>query len=426
MLAKYKLKLSPMKRVFTPFILTLCLTSFLFSQEQKAEKKPTLELKRSIEIKELNNSDEADCYPFITEDGLRLYYTNSEEIDHIVFSKRKSLNDAFEKPQKVKLEGNDSDVLSCWLTADELSIFYVVRKSNFGASTTLMRGTRNSVKEDFKEFTKIELKGKISGNLFGPSLTPDLGELYFYNSADNQRILKFKKLSSDSYELVESLPIQDGLDVSPGQLSKDGLKYYFAARTNENFSQMAYYERKSLNDKFEEITWMKKDPNLAYIGQFSDALKGKFIFYKISTSNSWEENELYFSEVEIKEQDVLTGPDPIVEEMSEVEEEMWDFEDEFFSENDVTYTNEEVEDEEQLSIELLEKLEVYPNPTTSILMIKGFTKDEEILIVDIQGKVVFEGLSSANSVDVSNLTTGRYFIHFTERPESESILFEKK
>lgn len=419
-----------MERAFTPLFISVFWIGISFSQTQADVLKPTLELKNSIEIKELNDEGEADCYPFITENGLSLYYTISGDKDKIVYATRKSIDAPFSKPKTVKLDGNDTDILSCWLTADELNIFYTVRKSNFGANTTLMRGTRSSVADDFSAFTTIKLKGKLSGNLFGPSFTPDLEELYFYNSNDKQQILRFTKNSEDTYELDEVLPMNDDYDVSPGQLSKDGLRFYFSVKTGEDFSQMAYYQRASLKEDFSEITWMKKDPNLFYIGQFSEALNGKYIFYKISESNSWEQNQLYFSEMHVTEQEAITGPEPVVEEMSEVEEELWDFEDSFFEdsffeENAIAEEAIETETEEPLSIELSESLEVFPNPTTTTLHIKGFQEDEEVLIVDIQGKVVFEGLSTSHQVDVSSFTAGRYFIHFTERPEQTAILFEK-
>jgi hypothetical protein len=155
-----------MERAITPLFLSVFWMGISFAQTQADVLKPTLELKNSIEIKELNDEDEADCYPFITENGLSLYYTISGDKDKIVYTTRKSIDAPFSKPKTLKLEGNDSDILSCWLPADELSIFYTVRKSNFGANTTLIRGTRSSISDDFSAFKTIKLKGELSGNLF--------------------------------------------------------------------------------------------------------------------------------------------------------------------------------------------------------------------------------------------------------------------
>jgi hypothetical protein len=72
--------------------------------------------------------------------------------------------------------------------------------------------------------------------------------------------------------------------------------------------------------------------------------------------------------------------------------------------------------------EVRQSLTIYPNPTSSVLNIQGINENSPYQIFDITGKLIISGSLSQESVQVSNLTTGLYFINI----EGQSQRFIKK
>jgi hypothetical protein len=68
---------------------------------------------------------------------------------------------------------------------------------------------------------------------------------------------------------------------------------------------------------------------------------------------------------------------------------------------------------------------VYPNPVNDILTVSTNENIEAFKIVDVAGKVVLEG-NNINTVDVSALNAGTYFIEFTLADRREVDTFVKK
>ena len=58
-------------------------------------------------------------------------------------------------------------------------------------------------------------------------------------------------------------------------------------------------------------------------------------------------------------------------------------------------------------------LTVFPNPTSSILNIDGAHTDDEIQLLDLQGKIVLTGNQASKSMDISGLDKGVYLLRVT-------------
>ena len=58
---------------------------------------------------------------------------------------------------------------------------------------------------------------------------------------------------------------------------------------------------------------------------------------------------------------------------------------------------------------------IYPNPTTNLLTIQNQNnlKIDSVSLYDTLGRKVMESNEATESMDVSNLTAGVYFIHIT-------------
>ncbi len=71
-----------------------------------------------------------------------------------------------------------------------------------------------------------------------------------------------------------------------------------------------------------------------------------------------------------------------------------------------------------------EELKIYPNPLKNYLIISDFTvnKYENIKIIDITGKIVFQNEILSNLIDVSFLKSGLYFAVFTKANKNSSYI----
>ncbi len=53
---------------------------------------------------------------------------------------------------------------------------------------------------------------------------------------------------------------------------------------------------------------------------------------------------------------------------------------------------------------------IYPNPAVNVIHIKNLSDDVDYKIVDIHGKLMSQGITIGNEIDISNLSSGLYFV----------------
>lgn len=107
---------------------------FMFTRE--SEKLPLWDVRI---LGELNEFGEAESYPWLSGDGLRLYYCFKNQI---YFAKRKEGDRSFKFPVPLELSF-EGDILSCYLSSDELKLYFVNRDG------LIYLATRDNKKEDF-------------------------------------------------------------------------------------------------------------------------------------------------------------------------------------------------------------------------------------------------------------------------------------
>jgi hypothetical protein len=137
-------------------------------------------------LSEINLPDSPDAYPWISPDGLRLYYTRGN--GRLFVSQRASTNDLFSTPSLVTFNITDTlnSILSSWLTADELQIYYITSYPNYH----FFHATRLTIKDPF---TEPELCTGFSNYSFITAPSIYNHELYLCSIAESE---------SDSYILV--------------------------------------------------------------------------------------------------------------------------------------------------------------------------------------------------------------------------------
>lgn len=251
-------------------------------------------------LSEINVNNRADSYPWISNDGLRLYYTKqTDSIDIIVRSERAHPDSLFSSPIALSINSPTDRNISCWLTDDELNIYFFVQIPFNDSERTLFHASRNDILEVFDEPAQIDLIGDISGYSAAPSFTEDMEQLFIFNSSnDGQVILIFDKVNADEYLLVDNLSVPEGFEISPGQLGNDDLSYYLSLK-EENGTKLLYVaERESIEADFDSIHILcnsEINDSLFQVIQPSISKDGNYFVFVKNVSNFWPGNDLFIA-----------------------------------------------------------------------------------------------------------------------------------
>jgi len=156
-----------------------------------AQKQPDGTYKHIRMLTELNDPLQSDAYPWISGDGLSIYYNRNFKM---MFAKRKSVNENFSAPKEIDFDGNvQLEIVSCWLTPDEKTMFIV-------ANNLIYRASRKSIdnKFSFPELMTDEFKQFYF--LAGISFLPDRKTMYlYYSTEDRQSILSYKLIKGKAW-----------------------------------------------------------------------------------------------------------------------------------------------------------------------------------------------------------------------------------
>lgn len=258
-----------------------------------------IELEDIRSVEEINEDYNAEAYPWISNDGLRIYFTktDTDSLNKIFFAERFDLNSVFTNIHPLSINFEEYSNISCWLSSDELNIYFIQRY--YGNQNKLFHSSRNNIEEQFLPPIEVQLLGDFNGFISGPSLTIDFNQLFIYNSDLNfVNILIFEQLGEDSYILADTLNVPFGFSPGPGQLTSDDLKYYFSLEdTIFDNSRLHVYERQNIDSPFDSLYVLENQffSDYANYHQPSVSNNNNFIIFTRSTENSWSSNDLYIS-----------------------------------------------------------------------------------------------------------------------------------
>jgi hypothetical protein len=237
------------------------------------------------ETKSINRPGIADAYPFLSADGLRLYYTSSRDggFGRLFLSTRKSTDDAFSKPEPLS-RNITTGYFAASLTNDELTICMV-------ESGDLYISVRSNRNQEFPQ--PVKLSGTDGNSHYGPSISFDGKEIISnieINGKDRIRI--YKRTGTYQVQKVKDLLLPSGQESGPGQLSKDGLSYYFSIATKKS-EHLWRYTRKSVADEFGNLTELP-DPRkgLRNMIQPSFNADGSVMVFVTAASDLWEYDDI--------------------------------------------------------------------------------------------------------------------------------------
>lgn len=231
------------------------------------------------------NTGNADAYPWISADGLRLYYTRNAGGSNALFmSQRALVTDLFGAGVAV-LPGYSGDEVGGWLSVDELTLW-------FSSDQLIKRATRASMASPFGTPVTIAISG--AGNYpKSPTLTPDEQELFVFTLAGVQRCVP---MGANSYAVTGTL-ITGASNVGPCKLSHDGLRLYFSA----DLLGVPYPHRmirSSLSDPFGDLQYLAGDAFPAPLRHTQCHLTpDELILVGVrADQNMWSANDLFTAE----------------------------------------------------------------------------------------------------------------------------------
>lgn len=302
------------------FAILLTLLVALAAQAQEFSSVPSDENWSAPEFCDRVNHAGAEAYPWLSADGLRVYLTQQDqgsriEADsrqYIYMAKRKRTEDAFGETVPIELPNVEHDVMSVWLTSDELNIYYGLH--NLEGEGRLVRALRPTVSSPFVKSDEIRLLNCPDGFLSGPSLSQDKSELFIYRGyiTEAQSILIFRRLDDLTYEFDRKLPLPDGMIPSPGQLSKNDMRFYLGLCDSVNSKQLHYVERESRTAEFGAPVRIALEgiTDSLHLTQPSVAVNDQMMVF-VQSNGRWYNNDLYFTRSKVPTEEVPSGLTPV-------------------------------------------------------------------------------------------------------------------
>ena len=209
--------------LLTPWLLSCFLFFFsnLLSQERIETGKELAQKFSTI----INRPDVCEGYPYLSADGLRLYFTTDREggFGRLYSCSRNSVAENFGAPKPLS-ENLPDGYYAATLTADELTIYTTFEGNIYSAK-------RRALTDQFSEPVKVE--GLAEGRKYAPAISQDGNELIIIQDDEesNDVAVHYRKNAGGNFIEVNRMQAPKKVDIDPGQFSKDGLSFYASYET---------------------------------------------------------------------------------------------------------------------------------------------------------------------------------------------------
>lgn len=335
-------------------------------------------------LSELNTPSLGESYPWISPDGLRLYYTKELSggpmLNQLWFTQRVDTNSLFSAPVNVPLPVTSA--FSCWFSSDELDAYICTHD-------TLFYTYRSTIGSLFNTLTYINLNIPFSYNsIKSASLNSSQNILYLYIfNLSSVKLIELTRTSPTSFSYSRTINAPPGFTTNPGQLSKDELTFYTGSYPSSPNELIHQFSRTLTTDTF-ALSSFQQVPDINDTGisnsqaSMSDGLR--WVAFVRNSTGWWEGNDLYLAH---RGADINTA----------------------IKKNESNLT-----------------VKIYPNPSTGIFT---FTQREpkmcELEIHNILGDLIYKTNTTNQhlTLDLSKEAKGIYFVRLTDN--SKNVIYEK-
>lgn len=218
----------------------------------------------SIESVDVLNSPLADIFPWFSNDGLRLYSTqtltpgvDTSSKNLLLMASRESEDDRFESSQIIEVPAIAKRWISVFLTTDEKTAYFAA--SGVGK---IWKSTRSSLSEGFTNTEEIFLNGMVySFSAYQISVSDD-GQTLIATEGESELLrghFIFKQVRENTYEISRALPVLENFATQSGQLTKDGEHFVFEVKEIQDDGELSdetrilVYKLDSDRPQFEEL-----------------------------------------------------------------------------------------------------------------------------------------------------------------------------
>lgn len=239
-------------------------------------------------IDEINDSLSADAYPWISNDGLRLYYTQGSLTVHMKFSQRPTINDPWSAPV-ILMSGIPTTGFT--LSSNELDLFQ-------GSGADLLHYERPNLSSPFSNQTIVNLNiPVVPYTVRSVSFDASGFQMFIYvNSPGVNEIFELTKVGQLTYNFTRRIPIPLGYTSPNGRLSCDGLTFVYSLVDTLGNRNLGFVERATPFDTF-DVSLLAFIPELVdssfLTAQASLSLNNEWIVFVRGITNSFAETNLY-------------------------------------------------------------------------------------------------------------------------------------
>jgi len=335
---------------------------------------------------ELDQAATGEAYPWISDDGLRIYYTAYNELDSVFsiwYSERSSQTTTFDAHYLLEINSPFDDNLSAWLSSDETTICFARRCHKPDIDTEIYIATRESKEALFNNPRALRLPERFKGTFLSPSFTPDLKQLILFNEyKGHSYILIFEQANDLTYTFKSQLQFPDRFRVKSGKLSNDGLEYYISLEEGRRKPSLFMLSRNSIDENFTAVdkilsTIINHPDSRNHQAHFS-ANKSYAVFTQ-SSINDWDSNSIYIARDRTQPHQTLKG--------------------------------------KTLLTGALDNIILFPNPSVDHIYFRNTDgKDIHVTLFDASGQRVrvLSQIKDNELVNISDLTPGTYYFKITD------------
>lgn len=242
-----------------------------------------------------NTPCKTESYPYLSEDGNHMYYTNNQTYDWLFYTHRDTISGVWSVPVPLNIANYLEPIRSCYVSKDFKELYFTNQSGLFKCDAI------DDTKTNFSMPVSIEITENLSLNsqnkrtpFSNLSFSPDMQEMYAYTSGSMAAppytsMAVYKKVNSSTYQFDKFISTTKN---EMGTVAKNGLIYYFTNDEQENF--LFCRKRNTVTEDFgQEVYTVKIFESHLNIGQFRLAEKTGTLVMVLSES-VWEKNDIFF------------------------------------------------------------------------------------------------------------------------------------
>ena len=236
---------------------------------------------------EFNERCKTESYPFISDDGVDLYFTHDQAYDWLFYSQREQSTGKWTVPVPLNISNFKDRIRSSYLTKDKKELYFISQDKLYKCQS--VDGSRTQ----FTNVESIEINRGDSekGPLSYLSFSDDLSRMYAYvNTNGNTSMCEYAKSGDNVYSFLR---IISSTKREMGVLSSDALVFYF---TNDDFPNILFCrKRENVKEDFPSVIYkVKTFESQLTVTQIRMAEQAGLMVLVLSES-VWNKNDLYFT-----------------------------------------------------------------------------------------------------------------------------------